>query len=335
MATQFATLGSCSSRNIFYSKINENYKSYFRINRSIEFVNMISMMSEPVEYDKESFLSENAFDNYIIEDMEKSYLDFLKDDDIIEYLIIDTFFDAEFNILILGKNKYMTESTRLKETDLYNSVKDSERLDIHEDFDEYFELWKKSYDKFFRFMKDNCPNIKIILNCSRAVYRYLDGDEISEHPGFKTRAKDNKYRNILDTYILENYDVDILTFDGTTFTDLHHIFGRHPTHYETRYYTEKTYQLNEIINRNETLGLDSELNKNIRKTRRASQIEKMKYITYKFEDDEEIKELNREINKLTRRNNYLDSELNAVLTSNSWKMTEPLRDFKRKIDDYR
>ena len=77
------------------------------------------------------------------------------------------------------------------------------------------------------------------------------------------------------------------------------------------------------------------MNKNIRKTRRASQIEKMKYITYKFEDDEEIKELNREINKLTRRNNYLDSELNAVLTSNSWKMTEPLRDFKRKIDDYR
>ena len=84
MATQFATLGSCSSRNIFYSKINENYKSYFRINRSIEFVNMISLMSKPVEYDKESFLSENAFDNYIKEDLEKSYLNFLKDDEIIE-----------------------------------------------------------------------------------------------------------------------------------------------------------------------------------------------------------------------------------------------------------
>lgn len=331
MATQFATLGSCSSRNIFYSKINENYKSYFRINKSIEFINMISLMSNPIDYDKESFLSENAYDGYIKQDLEKTYLNFLKDDEIIEYLIIDTFFDAEFNILILGKNKFLTESTRLKETDLYNSFKDNDRLDIHNDFDEYFSLWKKSYDSFFEFMKENCPKIKIILNCSRAVYKYLDGDEIAEHPGFKTRAKDNKYRNILDTYILENYDVDVLPFDGTTFTNLNHIFGRHPTHYETRYYTEKTYQLNEIIARNDAFGLDSEFNQNIRKIIRTNQIEKMKYINHKYEDDEKINEMEKEINKLNRRNDYLDSELNSVLVSNSWKMTEPLRELKRKF----
>ena len=64
---------------------------------------------------------------------------------------------------------------------------------------------------------------------------------------------------------------------------------------------------------------------------RANQIEKMKYINHKFEDDKEIKELNKEINKLNRWNNYLDSELTAVLTSNSWKMTEPLRELKRKL----
>ena len=117
-------------------------------------------------------------------------------------MIIDTFFDAEFNILIVGKDKYVTESTRLRETDLYDSFKDNDRLDIHEDFDEYFDLWKKSYDGFFKFMAEYRPDVKIILNCSRSVYKYLDGDEIAEHPGFKTRSKDNEYRNILDTYKL-------------------------------------------------------------------------------------------------------------------------------------
>lgn len=332
MISEFASLGSCSSRNIFYSKLNENYKSYFKINKSIEFVNMVSMMSNPTEFNEKLLRPDTGHNkDYIREDFNKKYLDFLKEDDIVEYIIIDTFYDVEFNNLVIGKNQYLTDSTRLRELDLYNSVKDYDTIGIKNDFDNYFELCKKSYDRFFKFIYKNRPSIKIILNCSRSAYKYLKDGEIVECPGFKNRSKDNKFRNILDSYILKNYDIDILPFDDSTLIDINHIFGPHPTHYETRYYVEKTYQLNEIINRNSTLGLDNELNQNIRQLRRNNQIQKMEIINCNFENDEEIKELNKRLNRLSKKNDYLESELDAMLNSNSWKMTEPLRNLKRKL----
>lgn len=340
MTIEFATLGSCSSRNIFYSKLNADYKKYFKINKSLEFVNMVSLMSDPIEFDEKLINSNNKYnDDYIKEDLNKKYLDFLKEDENIEYLIIDTFFDAEFNNLIVGKNQYLTESTRFKDTAFYDSVKDNERISIQENFDEYFDLWKDSYKRFFEFIHANCPNFKIVLNCSRSVYKYLKDGNIAVHRGFKIRARDNKYRNIFDTHILENYDVDVLPFDETTLTDIKHIFGRHPTHYETRYYTDKTYQLNEIIKRNSTLGIDDEFNRDIRQLLRNNQIIAMKASSITYEQNEEIDELNKNINelnrnvdRLTRKNDYLESEIDAMKNSNSWKMTEPLRNMKRKIN---
>ena len=339
MTSEFAVLGSCSSRNIFYGKINENYKEYFKINKSIEFVNMVSMMSNPIEFDEGLINSNNKYnDDYIKEDLNKRYLNFLKGNENIEYLIIDTFFDVEFNNLIVGENQYLTESTRFKDTDFYDAVKDNDRISIKDDFDEYFDLWKDSYNRFFEFIYENCPNFKIILNCSRSVYKYRDGDEIAEHPGFKYRAKDNEFRNILDIHILENYDVDLLSFDDTTLADINHIFGRHPTHYETRYYTEKTQQLNEIINRNLTLGFDSELNRDIRRLRRKNQIQKMELTNCKYKNEREInglsneiKGLSNEINRLSKKNSNLESELDAMKNSRSWRYTEVLRNMKRKM----
>lgn len=339
MTIEFATLGSCSSRNIFYSKLNADYKKYFKINKSLEFVNMVSLMSDPIEFDETLINSNNKYnDDYIKEDLNKKYLDFLKEDENIEYLIIDTFFDAEFNNLIVGKNQYLTESTRFKDTAFYDSVKDCERISIQENFDEYFDLWKDSYKRFFEFIHTNCPNFKIVLNCSRSVYKYLKDGNIAIHRGFKIRARDNKYRNILDTHILENYDVDVLPFDETTLTDINHIFGRHPTHYETRYYTDKTYQLNEIIKRNSSLGIDDELNRDIRQLLRNNQILAMRSSSITYEQNEEIDDLNKKINelnrdvaKLTRNKDYLESEIDAMKNSNSWKMTEPLRKMKRKM----
>ena len=199
-------------------------------------------------------------------------------------------------------------------------------------------MWKDSYKRFFEFIHTNCPNFKIVLNCSRSVFKYLKDGNIAIHRGFKIRARDNKYRNILDTHILENYDVDVLPFDETTLTDINHIFGRHPTHYETRYYTDKTDQLNEIIKRNSSLGIDDELNRDIRQLLRNNQILAMRSSSITYEQNEEIDDLNKKINelnrdvaRLTRNKDYLESEIDAMKNSNSWKMTEPLRKMKRKL----
>lgn len=334
----FSILGSCSSRNIFNSNINANYKAYFRINYSIEFVTMISLMSDLIDYDENLVNCETRYESDCLHaDLDKDYLDFLKKDNTVEYLIIDTFCDVYFNIIDLGENRYISESPYLKRTKYYGTIKDNERINVRDNFDIYFDLWKKAYDDFFKFMKKNCPEKKIILNCSRLVYRYIDENgEIVEEPSYKTQSSQNQQRNILDKYLLENYDIDFLSFDETTMTDENHIFGLHPTHYETRYYTEKNYQLLEIINRNDTLGFDDELNRNIRGVMRKDQIQKMELINSNsgnwadIETANKIKNLNEKNAELKERNAELKKEINSLLNSSSWKLTAPLRNLKAK-----
>ena len=250
MVVEISTLGSCASRNIFNSQLNENYKSYFHINHSIEVVTLISLMSNPIEYDDKLINSDNEYSNQnVLEDLDKSFLNFLKKGKI-DYLIIDTYFDVLADVIIFGKNQFITNSHHLESTDFNNLVVDKPKFSLRSDYERYFELWKEACDKFFKFMKDNCNNIKIILNCNRSVSKYYDGDKLVESDNLKSYLSLNKYRDILDSYILENYDVEVLEFDDNTLAFINHIFGLGSTHYESKYYTDKTNQLNEIINRN-------------------------------------------------------------------------------------
>ena len=90
MVIQISTLGSCSSRNIFNSDINPYYKSFFSINHSLEAVNMISLMSKPIDFDEKLLNSPIKYDNTCIwEDLTKNYRNTLKTLDV-DYLIIDT-----------------------------------------------------------------------------------------------------------------------------------------------------------------------------------------------------------------------------------------------------
>lgn len=168
----------------------------------------------------------------------------------IDYLIIDTYFDVLADVIIFGKNQFITNSHHLESTDFNNLVVDKPKFSLRSDYERYFELWKEACDKFFKFMEENCNNIKIILNCNRSVSKYYDGDKLVESDNLKSYLSLNKYRDILDSYILENYDVEVLEFDDNTLAFKNHIFGLGSTHYESKYYTDKTNQLNEIINRN-------------------------------------------------------------------------------------
>ena len=99
-------------------------------------------------------------------------------------------------------------------------------------------------------MEENNPKIKVILNLSRSVFKYQDENgNIVESEKLKDKDEFNKYRKILDLYILENYDVDVLPFNKNILADKNHIFGFQESHYESKYYKEKTRQLNEIIQR--------------------------------------------------------------------------------------
>ncbi len=274
--TEFSTFGSCSSRNIFNSNINKNYKDFFKINHSVEAVTLISLMSKPIEYDRNLVNSNHKYDNICVnEDLSKGFLEFLKKD-FIDYIILDTLFDVSANIIAYDTNQYLTLTNRVRKTDFFNLIEDKRRINIFNDFDEYFKLWTQSCDDFFEFMNKNCKHTKFILNCSRSSYNYLDEktNKILINKKFKGVAdKFNPYRNLLDKYILENYDVEVLPFDEKTLISQNHIFGSAPTHFVSQYYSEKNKQLLEIINRNSKMSYDSPENMKFRESQRKQVIQ--------------------------------------------------------------
>ena len=276
MVSEISTLGSCSSRNIFNSQINKNYKQYFHINASLEAVSLISLMSKPIKFDENLLNSDNDYDNYCVRhDLTKNYLNFLKTSKI-DYLIIDTYFDIKNGVIDL-KDTYITNSNRLPNTRLYDQYKDYDIIHAGINFNKLFKLWKIACDDFFKFLNENNPDIKVILNCSRNITKYIDkNNNIRKIDSVKKMLKQNRLRNILDTYLLTNHDVDILEFNDETIGFENHLFGLHPSHYVEDYYIEKTNQLNEIIKRYDRFNYNDDINIKIRQLSRDKQILKMK-----------------------------------------------------------
>ena len=259
--TNFSTFGSCSSRNIFNSRINKDYKKYFRINKSVEAQTLISLMSEPIEFNEEEINSPSKYDNQcVIDDLSKNFLN-LVEQDFVDYIIMDTLFDVAANVIIYDENQYLTSTRRIANTDFYNSIEDYRKINIFDNFEEYYYCWTEACDNFFKFVYANCEHTKIILNCSRSAYKYRDSNgNVCKNTRFeKLSNKFNRFRNLLDKYILENFDVEVLKFDTETYTDQNHIFGVRPTHFEEDYYIKKNQQLPQIIKNNE-IGFNNEKN---------------------------------------------------------------------------
>ena len=267
MVKTFTTFSSCSSRDIFNSKINPGYKEFFKIGRDSMSVSLVSLMSKPISFDPAKVeLDEPDVVKRIKDDFEKNYLKILKQDQY-DYLVMDTYYDVEVGVIKLENSSYITNIYGLPETEFYKSLKNFKIIRIYEQYDEFYSLFTKSCDLFFKFLKENCPNTKVILNCSRFVYKYLSNDKILENRGYYNKYKLNIYRDKLDNYILENYDVYVLPFDKNTVSDENHLWGLHPTHYEPRYYKEKTEQLKNIIQHDYLLSQLKEHELNLKKIR--------------------------------------------------------------------
>ena len=286
MISEFSIFGSGASIHIFSKKLNGDIDEDYISSCSLEDVTLISLMSKPLDFDDDSINSSYDYDNVCVRhDLTKDFLDFLKDYKDVEYLIIDTYNDVEFNVIRVD-DSYVTGSPRLKAVDYYNSVKDNRILDIHNDFDEYFEIWKDSCDRFFAFLAENRPDIKIILNMARLCYRYRENKKILEKESFKSKSKDNALRDMLDYYIIENYDVEILRFSEDTLIDKNHIFGLQPTHYESEYFTEKNIQLARIVQKNILYDYDDPVNVKIREIDRKDLLFDRQYGEMKKTDSE-------------------------------------------------
>lgn len=307
--TEFSIFGSCTSRTLFNSNVNKDYKKYFSINKSVESSTLISLMSKPVKYDPNTINSDSKYDNICInDDLSKNFLELVKKD-YVDYIIIDTLFDVASSVLFYDKDCFITLNGRLMKTDFYNEIKYKRHINIFDNFEEYYQMWTDACNKFFNFVESNCDHTKIILNCSRSAYEYLDknGNILKNAHFEQVSNKFNPFQNLLDKYILKNFDVEVMEFRPNTLLDENHNFGLHPNHYEQAYYHEKNQQLLQIINRNANLSFNSEENILHRKMQKEKLIKTFEKTHFAFNDRIDIEHKKRLIedsveNKLNKYN---------------------------------
>ena len=279
MVTKFFVFGSSNLRDIFNGDLNKNYKNFFQIVDDCQRNSLISLMQKPVDFneDKVKVFNNGEFSNFgtrvVKEDLNKNFLKKLTRKNA-EYLLIDTHSEVDSGILELYDGSLLTYSVDFKKTELYSELDIKRFITIQKNTGEYLELFKKSCDLFFKFIYEYCPNLKVILNAARWVPNVLNSNgEIYKSSKFSLMSYNhNKYRYILDKYICENYDVEILPFNYDLCALENHFWSSHPSRYEYKYFDEKNQQMQEIISRNHLFNSKQyyELNKKFRKIQRLN-----------------------------------------------------------------
>ena len=67
MVNTVAVIGSCVTRDLFYSKVIPDYKIFFKLTTYHGRSTLISLMQQPYKYNKEDIKTENKIDMGFIE----------------------------------------------------------------------------------------------------------------------------------------------------------------------------------------------------------------------------------------------------------------------------
>ena len=253
MKTKIGIWGTCITRDIFRSKFND-YKEYFEIVSALERISMVSLMGDSIEFDEEDITiypldKRNAFDTELLRnDLSKDFLKNMDKD--IEYLIIDVVSDAYFGLIKIN-NTYITNNFwSYPKTKFYETISENDRLSLNYNFKEYFELWADSCDRFFDYIQKNFPNLKIILNKSRASSRVLKSDGSSYVDGDFQEISDfhNPLLEILENYMETNHNVFVIDCTDDIFANENHIWGYSPFHLYDNFYNNAFEKILEVIN---------------------------------------------------------------------------------------
>lgn len=259
MKTKIGVLGCCVSRDSFNSRIVHNYKDFFKVQISAQRTALISIFQDPVIFDEKDIeilplnFANKATTQFISEDLNKKFIEDL-DEKEIDFLVIDTFIDVTMGILFFN-NQIISKAWDFEKTNFFNNIPDKLIFNIFKYPQEYFCIWSKYCDLFFKYLEIYHPNIKVVLNKARLVDKILKSDEtINVNPEFTKRAElINPYLDKLDNYIEKNFDVFVIKFDyENTYLNENHIWGLQPVHYQDSFYYSFIEELKKIVNEKST-----------------------------------------------------------------------------------
>ena len=255
MKTKIGVLGSCISRDAFNSRFVHNYKDFFEVKFSAQRTSLISLMQDSLLIDEKlieiyPLTRKSKIDSqFIKEDLKKNFLNYLINDKI-DYLVLDNYFDVIMGILYFDNCIITNNDWDLPRTELYRNMDDKLIFKITDFSDEYFCIWSKYCDLFFKFLELNCPDVKVILNSGRQTDKILKQDNtVYIESSFTSEAKIiNYYLDKLDSYIYNNFDVEVIEFDyENTYLDENHLWGLAPMHYHRNFHYSFIEKIRNIV----------------------------------------------------------------------------------------
>lgn len=181
-----AILGSCFTKEAFHSLdyLNPDYKLFYE-NGLIGFhQSIISVVSNPIKYNKEDFIS--SLDKKLIElygdkELSKKFLAEL-DAYKANYLIIDLYIEASASIYEISDHCYLTDSFYFRGTPLIKNLHPKRKFLIS--CNERFDLFKQALIKFRNQVEKIIPLDKIILVKARRATSRIDNGVVSKWPEY-------------------------------------------------------------------------------------------------------------------------------------------------------
>lgn len=242
MKTKIALFGSCVSMDNFRSVYNADYKNNFELSNVQLRSSLISIMQEPVDFTEEEITTtpispSNRFRTTVLrDDLKKSFIIQMNED--IEYIVLDLYFDLLFGVLFTDRGIITNNEWDYTQTDFYNNLKIIRTCSFKDNPYEYYVLWTNYCDKFFKYINDNFPNTKIILNRVNIVDKVKDKDgNYYIEPLFTKRVvKLNPLLDLIEGYLISNHDVIVVDLTENVTSDENHIWGKSLVHYNKEYY---------------------------------------------------------------------------------------------------
>lgn len=257
MRTKIGVLGCCVSRDSFNSRIVHNYKDFFEVEITAQRTSIISILQDPIFFNEKDIeilpftVANKATTQFISEDLNKKFIKDLGEKEI-DFLVIDNYIDVTMGILFFNK-QIISNAWDFSKTNFFKNIPDKFIFDILKYPQEYFCIWSKYCNLFFKYLEIYHPNIKVVLNKARVIDRILKSDKTTYvNSNYTKRAEIiNPYLDKLDKYIEKNFDVSVIKFDyENTYLNENHIWGLRPIHYHDSFYYSFIENLKKIVNEN-------------------------------------------------------------------------------------
>ncbi|AYC50708.1 MULTISPECIES: DUF6270 domain-containing protein [Bacillus] len=252
MKKKIAVFGSCISRDNFNTQFNPNYKMFFDLVVGQHQTSFISITSKPIPFQEDDSIKElNDFNKYVFRsECTKEFLNKLVENKP-DYLLIDCFSDVYNGVMEISDEVFITNSPKFQNLHLFKQTKNRLRIDISPN--DYYLLWASRVNQFFKFMKDNLPDCKIILIKARFSDKLQDGKSLNEErKQSKIRTIDvellNSYWDVFDYYIRDNFNVKIIDMTEKEYLlSTNHPWGRYYCHYTVDFNHDIFNKLQKII----------------------------------------------------------------------------------------